>query len=77
MPTETTSLPPKRRGEPRSRKLLAALAIIFGLIAYAFAVVILRDALPNTMAVDMILYPIAGLVWVWPAARLARWANRE
>jgi hypothetical protein len=51
--------------------LIAALAIYAGLV-----VVAVHNLLPDETLVDMAFYAVAGILWIWPAARLTRWMQQ-
>jgi hypothetical protein len=58
----------------RLRVLAGSLVLVLGLAAYALAVAGLATRiLPGHWAVHAVFYAVAGLLWVWPAARLTRW----
>ncbi len=58
---------------PRWRKAVGLLALLMGLLLYAGAVVALADLIPDHWLVDLVFFTIAGILWVFPAARLIRW----
>ncbi|MCC7427937.1 MAG: DUF2842 domain-containing protein [Alphaproteobacteria bacterium] len=61
-----------------SRPLLASLIGIAGFIAYVVVVVTLADHIIGLHWIAGVLYfPVAGFVWVFPAARLIRWARAD
>ena len=62
---------------PNGRVLVATVALIVGIALYAAAAVTLADALPDHKAVEGVYIAVAGLVWVWPAVWLIRWAARR
>ena len=66
-----------RSQRPNGRVLVATVALIVGLALYAAAVVTLADVLPDHKAVEGVYIAVAGLVWVWPAIWLIRWAARR
>jgi hypothetical protein len=72
--------PVARLGEDRAmrlRILAGTVFLILGLALYAAVVVaIVARLLPNRTLIDMALYAAAGIIWIWPAARLTRWMNR-
>lgn len=59
------------------RKLIGGIAIVLGLCAYAAAAVTLGNRLPDHWLVHLLFYPVAGILWVWPAARVVRWAQAQ
>jgi hypothetical protein len=70
-----------RAGRPESdmrlRILAGMVALILGLAVYAVVVaVIALRFLPEQLAVDMAFYAAAGIIWIWPAARLTRWMSQ-
>lgn len=58
---------------PRGRKAVGLLAFVVGLTVYALLMMRLGVALPQHWAVALVFYPVAGLAWLYPAARLIRW----
>ena len=61
----------------RLRILAGTLILILGLAAYAaLAVAIAARLVPDRLAVELLFYAVAGVLWIWPAARLTRWMNR-
>lgn len=58
---------------PRSRKAVGLVALLTALMIYAGAVVALADLVPDHWLVDLLFFTVAGLLWVFPAARLIRW----
>lgn len=52
--------------------LLAAGLALYGLLVMAAAV----RWLPPHWAVQAAFYALAGMLWVWPAARLTRWMQQ-
>jgi hypothetical protein len=64
-------------GPMRLRILLGTVILVAGLGLYALAVaaVALR-LLPDQWAVEAAFYALAGVVWIFPAARLTRWMQQ-
>ncbi len=60
--------------QPNPRALIAVALLLVGLAVYAAAIVTLGDYLPGHWAVEGIYALIMGLIWVWPAIALFRWA---
>ena len=61
----------------RLRILVGSVCLILGLAAYAALVVaIVTRLLPDRTLIDMAFYAAAGIVWIWPAARLTRWMQQ-
>ncbi len=61
----------------RLRILAGTVCLILGLAAYAALVVaIVTRLLPDRTLIDMAFYAAAGIVWIWPAARLTRWMQQ-
>jgi predicted chitinase len=53
-------------------------ALLAGLAAYAFAAARLGAALTAEPGLaQLAFYVVAGVAWVWPAARLVRWMRRD
>jgi len=58
-----------------SRSLIAALAGVAGFVAYVVAVLLLADhARGWHWLAELAFFAVAGMLWVWPARRLIRWA---
>ncbi len=57
----------------RRRKAIGLTVLLLGLLVYALAAMQLAQALPASWAVQIIYYPVVGLAWFYPAARLIRW----
>jgi DNA-directed RNA polymerase specialized sigma24 family protein len=61
----------------RLRILFGTLALILGLALYALAVAALGDRfLAQHGVAETLFYALAGIAWIWPAARLTRWMQR-
>jgi hypothetical protein len=61
----------------RLRILFGTLALILGLALYALAVAALGERLLSAhWAAEAIFYALAGIAWIWPAARLTRWMQQ-
>lgn len=62
----------------RSRKLVGAIALIVFLAVYALAAMMVAVVLQVSASkvVELIYYPVAGLLWVLPAMWLVRWMQR-
>ncbi len=61
----------------RLRILLGTLAMLVGLALYGLAVMAVAvRLLPAHWAVEMVFYALAGIAWVFPAARLTRWMQQ-
>lgn len=53
---------------PRTRRTLGLLTITIGLFFYCLlAMIVLSQILPIHWIVDLVLYAIAGIVWIFPA----------
>ena len=61
----------------RWRTPLAAFLVVAGLAVYAVLIATLSDWLPGHWAVDVLFYAVAGVLWVYPAARLIVWSGRD
>jgi hypothetical protein len=58
----------------RFRVLAGTLILVFGLAAYALAVMsVAVRVLPENLFVATLFYAVAGVAWVAPAAKLTRW----
>lgn len=61
----------------RLRILLGSLLLVLGLALYALAVMAAAARLlPDNQAVELAFYALAGIAWIFPAARLTRWMQR-
>lgn len=63
---------------PRVKKLIGGIALVMGLIVYAFVVMMigqfrLADSGP---ALQLAFFAFFGLIWTIPAAFLIRWMER-
>jgi hypothetical protein len=58
----------------RLRILFGTLALIFGLGVYALLIMRLAIAvLPDNRLVEALYYCVAGVAWIFPAAKLTKW----
>jgi hypothetical protein len=58
----------------RLRTLYGTFALIFGLALYALLVMRLAIAiLPDIWLAQIPYYAVAGVAWIWPAAKLTKW----
>ena len=64
-----------KSAKPNGRVLIASVLLILALALYAAAAVTLAEALPDHGLVQGLYIAAAGLIWVWPAVRLIRWAS--
>lgn len=60
----------------RVRKFIGGIGIVGFLGAYAWAVVSLGERLPETFAVQLAFYGVAGIAWGVPILPLISWMNR-
>ena len=61
----------------RMRILLGTLLLVLGLALYALGVMAVAvRLLPEQGAVAFWFYALAGVAWIWPAARLTRWMQQ-
>jgi hypothetical protein len=61
----------------RLRILFGTLLLVFGLGLYALLVMAAATRLlPDHWAVQTAFYAVAGIVWIFPAARLTGWMQR-
>ncbi len=67
----------RRALRPNGRVLLASVILILGLVFYAGLAANVADLLPDHGLVQGLFIAFAGLIWVWPAIRLIRWASRR
>jgi hypothetical protein len=61
----------------RWRGVVSGLLIVVGLIAYAVLVASVSLWVPDHWAAELVFFLAAGLLWIWPAAILIRWAARD
>ena len=66
-----------RSQKPNGRVLIATIVLLIALALYAGVAVTVADALPDHDLVQGVYIATAGLIWVWPATRLIRWAARR
>jgi len=62
----------------RTRKLVGAIALLLFLTFYALAAMMVAIVLQVNASklVELIYYPVAGLLWVLPAMWLVKWMQR-
>jgi hypothetical protein len=62
----------------RTRKLVGAIALLVFLALYALAAMMVAIVLQVSASklVELIYYPVAGLLWVLPAMWLVKWMQR-
>lgn len=59
------------------RVAIGTAALVIGLALYALLAMHLAvTLLPDNLVVETLYYLAAGLLWVWPAARVTRWIQR-
>ncbi|WP_293949627.1 DUF2842 domain-containing protein [Sneathiella sp.] len=57
-----------------TRKIFGLLALLVMLTLYcAGCVFVAVQYLPDSKLAELIFYPLAGIVWVFPAIRIVRW----
>ncbi|MBX6324182.1 MAG: DUF2842 domain-containing protein [Rhodospirillaceae bacterium] len=61
----------------RWRGVVCGLAIVAGLAVYGVLVATVSLWVPRHWAAELAFYLVAGLSWIWPAARLIAWAGRD
>jgi hypothetical protein len=61
----------------RWRSVVSGLLIVVGLAGYAVLVTTMSLWVPDHWAAELVYFLAAGLVWLWPAGYLIRWAARE
>ena len=58
------------------RVALGGAILALGLAVYcAAAMWIGAELVPSHWAAELAFYPVAGLLWIWPAALVIRWAH--
>ncbi|HWK47519.1 MAG TPA: DUF2842 domain-containing protein [Stellaceae bacterium] len=58
----------------RLRMLYGTVILLVGLLIYALVVMVLAATiLPAHWAVQVPFYTVAGIAWIFPAARVTRW----
>lgn len=61
----------------RLRILLGSVLLVLALALYALAVMAAATRLlPDNQAVALAFYALAGIAWIFPAARLTRWMQQ-
>jgi Protein of unknown function (DUF2842) len=61
----------------RLRILFGSLLLVVGLALNALAVMAVAiRLLPDRWPVEFAFYAVAGIAWIFPAARLTRWMQR-
>lgn len=69
--------PPCRAIGATMRLAIGTTVLVLGLAIYAFLAMYLAvTVLPENLVVQTLYYLVAGLLWVWPAARMTRWMQR-
>ena len=61
----------------RWRIPFAAFVVIAGLVLYAALVATASEWVPGHWAIEALFYAFAGVLWVYPAARLIAWSGRD
>jgi len=62
----------------RTRKALGLFVLLIGLLLYAgLAVHLGVTHVPEHWLAWLIYYPVAGILWVWPAKRLIWWMQAK
>jgi hypothetical protein len=65
------------RAAMRLRILAGTVLLILGLAIYAaFVIVVVSRLWPNQTLLDLAFYAVAGILWIFPAARLTRWMSQ-
>jgi len=59
----------------RTRRFIAAIGALAFLAFYIWAVIDLRERLPESMWIDLVFYGIAGIAWGVPLIPLLSWAE--
>ena len=68
---------PTRPGGRRWRTPVAVILILVGLALYSAGAATVADHLPENGVIEALFYLVAGLLWVYPAARLIAWCARD
>lgn len=59
------------------RLAIGTAVLVLGLALYALVAMRLAvTLLPDNLVAQTLYYLAAGLLWVWPAARVTRWIQR-
>jgi hypothetical protein len=58
---------------PPGRKVLAIILLVLGLIVYVVLTVTLTDLVATSDLIKIIIYAVAGIVWIFPARYLLIW----
>ena len=62
----------------RTQKFIGMLAFLIGLFAYCgFIVWVAVEFIPQNVAIELVFYIVAGLLWLVPARWLVLKINRE
>ncbi|WP_028465567.1 MULTISPECIES: DUF2842 domain-containing protein [Nisaea] len=62
----------------RWRTALGGIIMIVGLIAYIAGVVtVANHMLPQHWLAELLFYPVAGFLWIFPAIRLIGWTKKD
>ncbi|WP_417458676.1 DUF2842 domain-containing protein [Kordiimonas sp.] len=63
--------------KPAARSLWGMLALIFGLMAYAFLAGGIGSMLnESSLIIQTIYYLVAGILWIFPARKILEWMGR-
>lgn len=62
----------------RWRTMIGGLGLLLGLGLY----VLITGAIGSSVLVDhwaakLIYFPVAGLLWIWPAYKILKWAKKD
>jgi hypothetical protein len=60
----------------RVRKFIGGIGIVAFLAAYAWAVVMIGEHIPDQWAAKLAFYGVAGMAWGLPILPLISWMNR-
>lgn len=64
--------------KPSSRSLIGMMAMIFGLILYAFLAAGIGDFLAGwPIIIQSLYYLVAGLLWIIPAKKIIYWMGNQ
>jgi len=62
---------------PRTKKLVGLIILLPAMFVYFIAIIIIADFIPANKLVQILLFAITGIIWVFPLKPLFMWINRE
>ena len=60
---------------PRLRSFIATLGVLAFLAFWIWGAVLINDALPQSVWLDLVFFTVAGMGWGLPLIPLLRWAE--